>query len=223
MSNQPVSITMKPRTKWLMIGDSITDCGRVRPIGEGKGDPLGSGYVGMIHAWLHASRPDCAIRMVNMGVSGDTVRELKARWKTDVIDLQPDGLSIMIGINDVCRHFNRPFMDELHVGLLEYEQTLEELLTAARLNTKVQDIIVLSPFFVESNSADEIRQLTDRYGEASRRAADRNCAQFIDIQAEFDRLLQALPSMHLAPDRIHPNQIGHMAIARAFLRGAGSL
>ena len=92
--------------KLVMIGDSITDVGRARPIGEGRADDaLGRGYVMMVDALLGAVYPERLIRVINMGVSGNTTRDLKARWQTDVLDLKPDWLSIMIGANDVWRQY----------------------------------------------------------------------------------------------------------------------
>ena len=65
------------------------------------------------------------IRVINMGTSGNTVRDLKARWQRDVLDHKPDWLSIMIGINDVWRQFDSPRQVENHVGLEENQETLE--------------------------------------------------------------------------------------------------
>ena len=62
-----------------MIGDSITDCGRARPIGEADGDGLGTGYVSLINACLTATFPQAHIRLINMGMGGDTVRDLADR------------------------------------------------------------------------------------------------------------------------------------------------
>jgi hypothetical protein len=95
--------------KLVMIGDSITDVGRAKPIGEGRADDaLGRGYVMMVDALLGAVYPERMIRVINMGVSGNTTRDLKARWQSDVLDLKPDWLSIMIGANDVWRQYDSP-------------------------------------------------------------------------------------------------------------------
>ena len=98
--------------KLVMIGDSITDCGRTRPVAEGLFDPLGRGYVTMVEALLGAAYPQLGIRVVNMGNGGNQVRDLKDRWQTDVIALQPDWLSVYIGINDVWRQFDMPRQPE---------------------------------------------------------------------------------------------------------------
>src|SRR5688572_22437979 len=104
-----------------MIGDSITDAGRARPIGEGHGQ-LGGGYVAMVDALIGATYPERLIRVVNVGISGNTVRDLKNRWTTDVTDLKPDWLSVMIGTNDVWRQFDAPKFPEAAVHPEEYEK-----------------------------------------------------------------------------------------------------
>src|SRR4028118_860663 len=118
---------LQPRQKIVFIGDSITDAGRTRPQGEGLFNAIGSGYVQYVDALLGATYPEYSIRVVNQGNGGNTVRDLKERWQSDVLDLQPDWLSIMIGINDVWRQFDSPRQNEQHVGLEEYESTLREL------------------------------------------------------------------------------------------------
>src|SRR5579884_4100370 len=109
---------LEKNDKLVLIGDSITDCGR-SPAGEGANEGIGRGYVAQIEALLHSVYPELSIRVINKGTSGNTVRDLKARWETDVLDLKPDWLSIMIGINDVWRQFDRPLIVESHVHIGE--------------------------------------------------------------------------------------------------------
>jgi lysophospholipase L1-like esterase len=119
---------IEPHSKLLLIGDSITDAERWRPFVEGPLAALGNGYVQLVAGMLGARCPERRIRVINMGVSGNTVRDLKARWQSDVQKQRPDWLSIMIGINDVWRHFDSPHLPALHVSLDEYAATLDELL-----------------------------------------------------------------------------------------------
>ncbi len=92
---------LQPRDKFVLIGDSVTDMSRARPAGQGLFNPHGTGYPNVVQGLLTSVYPDYFINVVNMGVSGNTVRDLKARWETDVVALRPDWLSIMIGVNDV--------------------------------------------------------------------------------------------------------------------------
>src|SRR4051812_38576374 len=118
---------LEPAQKLLFIGDSVTDCERVKPEGEGLFAALGNGYVSYVDALLQAVYPEWGIRVVNKGISGNTVRDLKNRWQEDVMDQKPDWLSVMIGINDVWRQYDTPFIRDWHVYLDEYEETLKQL------------------------------------------------------------------------------------------------
>ncbi len=204
--------------KLLMIGDSITDCGRARPVAEGRGS-LGSGYVSLVGAHLEAFRPEANIRVVNVGSSGNTVRDLKARWQTDVLDLKPDCLSIMIGINDVWRHFDNPARKDIHVELDEYSETLDELVF--KTQTKGVEIVLMTPYFIEPDKSEPMRAMMDKYGAAVAKIAKRRKTIFVDAQAEFDKVLRHLHPMVLAWDRVHPGLNGHLILARAFLAAIG--
>jgi lysophospholipase L1-like esterase len=202
----------------LFIGDSITDCGRRQPVGDGR-DALGNGYVSLVHALLHAAYPERRLRVINMGTSGNTVRHLKERWQRDVLDLRPDWLSVMIGINDVWRQFDSPTMPEIHVSLEEYEATLRELL--GRTRPGLRGLVLMTPFYLEPNRADPMRAAMDRYGAVVRRLAAEWDALLVDTQAAFDGILQHVYPGFLAADRVHPNLIGHTVLARAFLDAVG--
>lgn len=219
---------IRPGSKLLFIGDSITDAGRTRngdAPSEGLFDPLGRGYVTLVEALLTSTYPEHRIRVVNVGTSGHTVRDLDARWERDVIQLKPDWLSVMIGINDVWRQFDRPWQPELSVPLEEYERTLHAMLARARPGLK--GLVLMTPFHIENLEADLMRRRMSEYAEVVRRAAPKFDAILVDTQAAFDAVLgvgKATPTYHstaLAWDRIHPNQAGHMVLARAFLKGVG--
>ena len=206
---------LKPQAKLLMIGDSVTDCDRTKPVGEGLFDALGKGYVSLVDATLQTRHPEARIRVVNMGTSGHTVRDLKARWQTDVLDQKPQWLSIMIGINDVWRQFDTPWQTEWAVGLDEYRDTLDALV--AKTKPALDGLVLMTPYFVENNTTDPMRARMDQYGQAVREVAKRHSTLFVDTQAAFNRVLAHLPSASIAWDRVHPNRIGHTVLAQAFL------
>jgi lysophospholipase L1-like esterase len=212
-------LKLAARSKFVMVGDSITDAGRARPVGEGRGEARGKGYVMMVDALLGAVYPDQWIRTVNQGISGNTVRDLKARWQTDVLDLAPDWVSIMIGANDVWRQFDSPRQTETHVLLEEYEQTLEELVL--KTLPKVKGMVLITPFYLESNRADAMRATMDRYGAAVRRLAEKHRTLFVDSQAPFDEVLKTYYPASLNWDRVHPDHIGSMVLARAVVDAIG--
>ncbi|MEI6430840.1 MAG: SGNH/GDSL hydrolase family protein [bacterium] len=202
-------------SKWIIIGDSVTDAGRTQPIGEGLFDPMGRGYVNIVDALIGATYPEQQIRIVNMGNSGNTVRDLEKRWQRDVIDLKPDWLSIMIGINDVWRQFDSPLRPEQAVSLDEYEATLRRLIESTA--PTVKGLILATPFYIENRKEDAMRRRMDEYGAVVRRLSEDYHTVFIDTQAAFDSALTHYYPATLAWDRIHPNQIGHAILAKAFL------
>ncbi len=210
---------IRPNSKLLMIGDSITDCDRARPIGESADEGLGTGYVALIDGLINATCPEMHIRIINMGISGNMVRDLKARWRSDVLNLSPDWLSIMIGINDVWRHFDPLTQDEQQVSLDEYSSTLEELIRATL--PMLKGLVLMTPYFIESNRGDPMRAMMDRYGAVVCDLASKYKMIFVDTQAAFDEVLKELQPSALAGDRVHPNQTGHLVLARAFLKTVG--
>lgn len=202
-------------SKLVFIGDSITDAGRAQPVGEGLFEAHGKGYVSLVNGLLGACCPERRIRVVNMGCSGHTVRDLKNRWERDVLNLKPDWVAIMIGTNDVWRQFDMPLVPESHVGLPEYQKTLDELVAATL--PKVRGIVLLTPFFIEPAKTDAMRAMMDRYGAVVRKLARKHQTLFVDTQAAFDAVLKHTPSAAIAWDRVHPNTVGHLVLAKAFL------
>ncbi|MBB6052022.1 SGNH/GDSL hydrolase family protein [Armatimonas rosea] len=197
----------------LFIGDSITDAGRARPVGEGGG--LGGGYPSQVAALLGATYPERKIRVLNTGISGNTIRNLKSRWQKDVIDLKPDWLSIMIGTNDVWRQFqgtNNP--DSVLPD--EFEKTYNELILQTR--PLVKGITLLTPFYIEPDHEQPMRKRMDEYGKLVRKIAKETGCRFGDTQAAYDKALQSVPFATLAGDKVHPSPAGHMVLSRVFLK-----
>ncbi|MEF2247661.1 MULTISPECIES: SGNH/GDSL hydrolase family protein [unclassified Paenibacillus] len=205
--------------KLLFIGDSITDCGRSQPIGEGRGGALGNGYVALVDALIQATYPELNIRIVNKGISGNTVRDLNSRWQQDVIEQKPDWLAIKIGINDVWRQFDTPLIPECHVYEEEYAATLRKLVQETK--PLVTGLVLMSPFYLEENRQDKMRSKMDTYSAIVKSVAEEHGAIFVDTQAAFDKVLEHRYAAALAWDRVHPSYTGHMVLAKAFLNHVG--
>jgi lysophospholipase L1-like esterase len=205
--------------KVLFIGDSVSDYERQRPVGEGLFNAWGRSYVAEAASLLYCTYPQKHLRFVNMGVAGHTVRDLMNRWQTDVMDLKPDWVSILIGINDVWCQFDMPEMKELHVPLEEYEAVYEKLIQQTL--TIAKGMILMTPYYMEPNLHDPVRMRMDAYGAVVKRLAGKYNLIFVDLQAAWDELFTHMHSSNIAWDRVHPNQIGHMFIARTFLQAAG--
>ena len=211
-----MKIPFADQSTLLFIGDSITDCGRGRPVGQ-RGT-LGSGYVALVDASLSCLDPARRVRVLNVGISGNRVIDLADRWESDVLDLAPDWLSVMIGINDVWRQFDNA-MDPNQVDLGRFEEVNRELLTRTR--PRLQGLVLMTPFYLETNRNDSMRKRMDQYSAVVRQLADEFNAHFVDVQSAYDDFLQHRPTQSLCGDRVHPNLTGHLIIARAFLQGCG--
>ena len=204
----------------LFIGDSISDYDRARPVGEGLGNAWGTSYVSNVGALLGCMYPELGLRVVNMGISGNQVRDLDARWKTDVMDRKPDWVSVLIGINDVWRQFDCPYMPETHVSPEEFEATYEKLIQNTLPSLK--GMILMTPYFMEPNRADAMRARMDVYGAIVKKLAEKYHCVFVDLQEAWDDLFRYMHPCNIAWDRIHPNQVGCMYIAKQFLKAVGA-
>jgi len=200
----------------LFIGDSITDCGRNRPFGQGAG--LGESYVAFVDSLLAAFYPERHIRVLNTGIGGNRVTDLESRWQEDVLDLAPDWLSVMIGINDVWRQFDNP-SDSCQVTIDQYETIYRTLLEQSR--PKLKGLVLMTPYYIESNLSDPMRNLMDTYSAVVKRLALDFDAVFVNVQAAFDSYLVHRTTQSLCGDRVHPNKTGHMIMARSFLTAIG--
>ena len=203
----------------VFAGDSITDMGSSQPIGEGLFDNLGHGYVRVLDSLLAAVYPEIRLRITNAGTSGNTSRDLLARFQRDVVALKPNWVSICIGINDVWRQFDTPAMFDKQVLPEEYEQNLEMMVSLVA--NQVKGIFILSPYYIEPNTSDAMRARMDEYTGIAQRVADRHACRFIDFQQAFSDYCRMRHSTFIAWDRVHPNQVGALVMARTFLKACG--
>ncbi len=204
----------------LFIGDSISDYDRARPVGEGLFNAWGHSYVACTGALLGCMYPELSLRVVNMGIGGNQVRDLKARWQTDVFDRKPDWVSVLIGINDVWRQFDCPQMPETHVSPEEFESTYDELIRETL--PRVKGMILMTPYFMETYKQDPMRARMDEYGAIVKKLASKYDLTLVDLQEGWDKLFKHMHSANIAWDRIHPNQTGCMYIAKQFLAAVGA-
>jgi lysophospholipase L1-like esterase len=244
-----MSLVFGPQQKIVLIGDSITDCGRrSEPFA-----PYGAGYVNFVRALLLARYPELGLEVVNRGIGGNTVRDLAQRWEEDVIAEQPDWLSVKIGINDVWRTMTGRQAEA--VPLEEYRATYRALLERTRRETRAR-LILMEPYVIAPPVAEtsgevqmslqeaqrrypELRQqnvatgpeleavmrhfraLMDEYIGAVRELGAEFGALLVPTQGAFDEVLDRQPPVFWAADRVHPGAPGHAVIARAFLRAVG--
>ncbi len=209
----------EPMDRIVFAGDSVTDMGSAQPVGEGLFDNVGQSYVRIIENMLSTWYPEVYLRVTNSGVSGNTSRDLLQRFDSDVVSLNPDWVSICIGINDVWRQFDSPAIPDGQVMPEEYEANLEKLILSVK--GKVKGIFILTPYYMEPNPQDWMRKRMDEYGAICKKLAAKHGCCLVDLQEVFNRYFEYRHSSYIAWDRVHPNLIGATVIAKAFLSHCG--
>jgi acyl-CoA thioesterase-1 len=203
-------------TKLLFIGDSITDCGRQQ-------DPehIGSGYVRQIRDLLSARDPGTAPRVINRGISGNKVTDLKARWERDVINEAPDVVSIMIGINDVWH----AFMDGVGgVDIETYIRTYREILMELRARRSHCRLVLCEPTVISPPAPAEGNERLQPYVRAVNDLAQDVLAEaVVRIHDVFRRAERSRPDIAWTTDGVHPTSTGHALIARTWLSAIDTL
>ena len=200
----------------VFAGDSVTDMGSKNPVGEGLFDNVGRSYVRVVENLLAVCYPETKIRITNSGISGNTSRDLLDRFDRDVVDLNPDWVSICIGINDVWRQFDSPAIPDEQVMPDEYEKNVEEMIL--KVKNKVKGVFILSPYIMEPNTEDMMRKRMNEYVEICRKLAKKHFCVFVDLQKAYEDYCKIRHSSYIAWDRIHPNQVGATLMAREFLK-----
>lgn len=199
----------------LFQGDSVTDCGRERQ----NPDALGTGYPLVIASRFGAAYPELAVKFLNRGVSGDRVCQMRARWQEDCLDLRPDWVSVLIGINDTWRRFDG---NDLITSAADYERDLAACMeSAAKQGAR---LIVLEPFVLPCcvEMATSWREDLDPRIAAARRVARAYDALYVPLDGLFAQAERRAPGTYWTAEGVHPTCAGHGLIANAWLDAVGA-
>jgi len=207
---------IQPGQTVLFQGDSITDAGRDREVAKEANNPaaLGRGYAMLASADLLSRFPDGKLRVFNRGVSGNQVPSLIDRWPSDCLDLKPDLLSILIGVNDIWRNFDSKAKNTVD----QYEQGYGQLLETTRAKLPDTKIVLCEPFVLRCGAVTDewFPEFDERLG-AMRRVAQKYADAVVPFQKMFNELsLQAEPS-YWAHDGVHPSLPGHYKMAQRWV------
>ena len=212
---------LQPNDRILFQGDSVTDTGREREVaGANAGPAMGRGYALFASAHLLAEQPGAGYQFLNRGISGNNVTELAARWQVDCLDLAPDVLSVLIGVND-SGHAELA-ASERHVPHDAYEATYRRIIAAARQANPALRLVLCEPFAIKAGPVTD-GWIADvrRRGEIVRKLAAELDAVFVPFQQVFDEALELAGPEHWMPDGFHPTVAGHMRMARCWLEHVG--
>jgi len=203
---------IKPDQMILFQGDSITDSGRNKDDQDKPNDKgaLGSGYACMIADGLLADHPSSGLRILNRGISGHRVVDLYARWKVDAVNLKPDLISILVGVNDTWHEFSSGNGVEID----RFEQVYRMMLQYTRLKLPKVQLVLCEPFTLPCGVITSDWELDIRERQKiTKTLAGEFGAIFVPFQGMFDSVLKDAPAEHWAADGVHPTPAGHQLMA----------
>lgn len=198
---------LAPGSRAVLIGDSITDAGR-----------LAEGEFGLGHGYAARVAGVCGrhgVEVVNRGVSGHRVVDLQARWDADVLALEPDLVSIKIGINDTWRRYDAGDATSAE----EFEAGYRDLLDRTRAGAPQASIVLVEPFLVPVRAEQwGWREDLDPKIQVVRRLAGEYGLPLVATDGPF---AQAVATSGLGPqawayDGVHPTPAGHDLLAEAW-------
>ena len=196
----------------LFQGDSITDVGRIRQ------DPadLGAGYPRFVDGRLGLVAPG-RYRVLNRGISGDRVVDIYARIKADILNLKPDYLSILVGVNDVWHELD----DHNGVSAPKFRKIYGMLLEEIRQALPDTQILLLEPFVLRGTATAEhypwFRQEVTARAAAVAELAREYGLPLLTLQADLDALEKTAPEGWWLYDGVHPTAHFHQYLADKWL------
>ena len=201
--------------KILFFGDSITDMAR-NPNQDFTVSSYGYGYPIFVTGELHYNEPQ-KHEIINRGISGNRIVDLYARIKKDVWNLQPDVLSILIGINDIWHELD--FQNG--VDLERWEKIYRMLIEDTKKVLPDLKIIVCEPFVLKGTATEEkfeqFLQVKEYAKVAKKIAEDYNLA-FLPLQEKFDKAAEENGAAYYLYDGVHPSVAGAKLIAEEWLK-----
>ena len=195
--------------KILFQGDSVTDAGRDRS------DPhdMGNGYPRFASAMIQDSFPDTELEFVNLGIGGNRTEHLVERLETDFIEIQPDIISIMIGVNDVWHHYSHG----IETSDEQFEQNYRAVLDAIKTRTSAR-ILMIQPFLLETvdPAKQELCEELARKQAIVKRLADEYADAYLPLDEVLHSMTEEEPAYYAA-DGVHPTPDGACCIGEAYL------
>ena len=195
---------------FLFQGDSITDADRRRD----DINNFGYGYPNIIAAKYMSEFPN-ELSFINKGISGNRIVDLYARIKIDLINLKPDYLSILIGINDVWHEL----ASENGVANEKFRKILSMLIEEVKEELPEIKIIMIEPFVLKGPATEdnwtEFRNETELRAKTVKEVAEKYNLSFVPLQDKFDELSKNTETTYWLADGVHPTAAGHGVIAKA--------
>ena len=196
--------------KILFQGDSVTDAGRDRS------DPhdTGNGYPRYASAMIQDSFPDTEFEFIDLGISGNRTEHLVERMEADFIEIQPDIVSILIGVNDVWHHYAFEYVETTDE---QFESNYRTLLDAIKSRTNAR-ILMIQPFLLETvdPAKQELCEELARKQAIVKKLADEYADAYLPLDEVLHSMTEEEPAYYAA-DGVHPTPDGACCIGEAYL------
>lgn len=196
--------------KILFQGDSVTDAGRDRS------DPhdMGNGYPRYASAMIQDSFPDTEFEFIDLGISGNRTEHLVERMEADFIEIQPDIVSILIGVNDVWHHYAFEYVETTDE---KFESNYRTLLDAIKSRTNAR-VLMIQPFLLETvdPAKQELCEELARKQAIVKKLADEYADAYLPLDEVLHSMTEEEPAYYAA-DGVHPTPDGACCIGEAYL------
>lgn len=200
----------------LFQGDSITDAGREKELEMANySKSFGTGYALIAGSHLLKSLPEFNLTIFNRGISGNKVYQLADRWQKDCIGLNPNIVSILIGVNDYWHKRNGRYDGTVEV----YEDDYRNLLRKTKEELPEVKLIIGEPFALTNTTAvdESWSEPLMEYQEVAKRLSDEFGAKWVPFQSVFNDALNYAPATYWTTDGVHPSMAGAQLMAEAWL------
>lgn len=204
----------------LFVGDSITDCNSYNPVNHTR-THMGYGYAMMAMAKIDFEEPE-KYTFLNRGISGNRIVDIYARMKKDILNLKPDYISILVGVNDVWHELD----EQNGVSAEKYERIYKMLVEEILQELPDVKMAIFEPYVLPGSATQSTEEQPERWetfssevaarGRAARRVAEAFNLPFVLIQEKFSALNDAYPG-HWTTDGVHPTRSGHEFLKRQWL------
>ena len=213
------SINKLKKEKGLTIlfqGDSITDGNRTR--NKDWNHVMGHGYAYLVASRLWCDHPDKQLMFYNRGISGNKVRELVARWQEDAIDLKPDLISILVGVNDVGDILRNRDPESIE----KFEENYRKMFDKTKATLPETGFVLCEPFLLPVGMVKDRQETWQREialrQQVVKRLATEYHAVFVPFQELFDNACKKAPADYWIWDGVHPMPAGHELMARCWIK-----
>ncbi len=204
----------------LFQGDSITDGNRGR--NEDPNHIMGHGYAFSIASRIGADFPEKKYKFYNRGISGNKITNLAERWQQDSLDLKPDVLSILIGVNDSTSVVTNR---EPVISVEKYKETYNALLQQTSQLFPEIVFVLCEPFILKVGKVAENWEVyhidIDKRREVVKKLATKFDAVFVPSQEVFNNACKKAPAEYWMWDGVHPTVAGHELLVREWLKQVG--